>query len=164
MFAPTYFPPTYFPPTYFGTGGGTPPVTYATLLEAVVATLKGALVPGTVTGVYSDRVPPRTQAPYVVIYSAIESPDYMTDASGVDYIDSGSFQASVFAEGRVAARDIGRQVESALNDAPLTFDDGTLMVLRREWRNVEMDPDRDPAGKPLWACQVQFAYECQRTL
>lgn len=146
-------------------GSGPPPATYATLLEAVVATLKDAMVtPGDLNGVY-DRIPPTIRAPYAVVYTLPESADYMSPTgAGVDYIDEGSFQVSVFAEGRVVARDLGRAVEAALNDAALTFDDGTLMVLRRDWRNVEIDPDRSPAAKPLHHCSMQFSYECQRSL
>lgn len=55
----------------------------------------------------------------------------MTAAGGVTCrIETGLVRFVVVAEGKRAARDLGRMVMKGLDDAPLVFDDGRLMYLR----------------------------------
>lgn len=156
MYPPTYFAPTYFPPTYFPVGGGVAPTTYATLLEAVVATLKASLVPGTLSGVY-DRIPPTLRPPYATCLEIGISRDWSDTAGG--YVDSGQVQVQVYAATKKSCRTLGDSVASLLNDAALTFDEGHLMVLRQSSRLAEIDPDRGPDGAPLHVETRTFDYK-----
>lgn len=131
--------------------------TYDTLLEAVVATLKAGLVtPGDLTGVY-DRVPPRSVPPYATCLEIGISRDWTNTAGG--YVDQGQVQVQVYAATKKACRTLADSAAGLLNDAALTFDEGSLMVLRQSGRFAEIDPDRGPDGKPLHVETRTFDYK-----
>lgn len=156
MFAPTYFAPTYFPPAYFAQAGGEAIAPeYDTLLAAALATLKAALVSGSLTGIY-DQIPRTLALPYATIAEVGNSRQY-TDTSG-GYVDSGMIQVTVFAPGKKAARDLADLVADALNDADLVFGEGTLMLLRQGSRIAAIEPDVAPGGGPVRSETRTFEY------
>lgn len=141
---------------FYGQQGGSPPSAYATLLEAVVATLRTAMVtPGDLSGVY-DRIPPTLNVPYATCVEVGNSRDWTDTAGG--YVDSGMIQVTVFASRKKAARTLGDSVAVLLNDADLSFDEGNLMLLRQDSRPAQADPDREPGGEPLYAEIRTFRY------
>jgi len=129
--------------------GGSP--TYETLLEALVGTLKTNLVSGTINGVY-DRIPQTITLPYCVIYDITEVNNWVSLDSNSERprYDELTIQISTFAGGRKAARQAADAVEAQLNDAALTFTDGTLLEIAQVARHAMIDPDRGVDGKPVW--------------
>lgn len=138
---------------------------YATLLEAVVATLKGTLVPGTVTGVWFRLAPPRTSTPYVVVNVATVAEDWASVDSNDERptYDTWTIDVSTYHTGSKLASTIGRTIATTLTDAALTFDEGTLLQIAQSgYLPPEIDPDRDPTGSPLWRDWRSFTAVVQR--
>ena len=73
-----------------------------------------------------------TDPPYLVYSEDSEPLSYQTAGTGypISAVGEGVFFLSIYASGKTSARTLGRQVASALSDAPLTFADGELLYLR----------------------------------
>ncbi len=85
----------------------------------------------TTTKFWADAARQGVSLPWAV-YEEVEGDlTYMTAAGGItSSLDSGKVRFLIVAEGKKTARDLGRMVTTVLNDAPLAFADGTLMLLR----------------------------------
>jgi hypothetical protein len=97
-----------------------------------------------------------------------ESYETGTNQGGVDIppdtssVIEGMLVIAVFAEGRVAADALAVQVGDALQDAPLEWNNGGLMYLRRTSHTypiiTAIGPDGAPISTPSYA-QMKFFYE-----
>jgi hypothetical protein len=79
------------------------------------------------------------------------------------YYGQGVLQISVFHAGLKAARDIRRQVIAALNDAPLAFDDGALMLLAVANPSMPVLSEVGPAAAVIYHAIATFNYIVDRT-
>ncbi len=144
----------------------------ADLAEAIAARLKAdgglaaALAGG--GGVWAGQAPNVDLLPYVVIVEpSDEEADYETvgDDGKIPYDDESEVQVSCFAAAsKSAAKAIGTLVQQCLDDAPLTFDDGDLLELRRVGRHTELDPDPGPGNVDVWMHVLRFRAIVARTL
>ncbi len=97
----------------------------------VVAAFAEDTSSATTTKFWADAARQGVSLPWAV-YEEVEGDlTYMTAAGGItSSLDSGKVRFLIVAEGKKTARDLGRMVTTVLNDAPLAFADGTLMLLR----------------------------------
>lgn len=122
---------------------------YADLFEAAAAALAddaplAILAPG---GVWADFAPIGTAMPYLVL----SEPDGRDDnESNTGSLEAITLQLSVFAVGKPSARAVRVAAKAILQDAALTFTDGTLLHLRASDRLGMMDPVRGPGGRDVW--------------
>lgn len=147
-------------------GSGPPPATYATLLEAVVATLKDAMVtPGDLNGVWYRLAPPGTATPFSVISVATATEDWASIDSNEQRptYDTYTIDVSTYHTGSKLASTLGRMVRDTLTDAALAFDEGTLLqIAQTSFLMPEQDPDRSPTGSPLWRDWRSFTAVVER--
>lgn len=169
-FAPTYWVLTYWPPDYTG-GSGIAPVLHPTLIAAVIAQLR-SWGGGTLAVALGDT--PSTPKiwfgtalgspllPFIVInLVSSEKPIYTT---GNAYIGVGSFDIAVYGVNKFDVSRLADMTDDALDDAPLTFADGRLMVLRHAGR-VESDPETPGvSGIVEYQCLIPYSYTVQRSL
>jgi hypothetical protein len=99
------------------------------------------------------------------IYEEVEGDImYMTSAGGATAsIESGLLRFLVVAEGKKAARDLGRMLTRALNDAPLVFQDGVLMLLRARKPSFVPVGDLAPGVPNAYARLIVFETMVQRS-
>lgn len=81
-----------------------------------------------------------------------------------NYFEHGQLQVDVFATGESSARSLGKLVAAALNDAPLTFDDGKLLELRITSSFFAPEPDPGPGTAIVYHRVLTFLYAIQRSL
>lgn len=127
------------------------------LIEAIVAKIKAdatcaSLLTG---GVYVDlgRQGALTAGPMVVITEVGGSPRWTAGGGSerATRIDDLTIQASCYATSRATAKTCGNAVAAALNDASLTFTEGTLCYIRQTNRYANRDMDLGPGGATVWA-------------
>lgn len=99
----------------------------------------------------------------ILVYTEIAGVpgNYSSDGS---YIEDGTFQISIFADGKQESRDLARSVSAALKDAPLTFSDGTLMFLRRSNWHSPPQPETGPDVPAEYQRVIDFRYMVRRTV
>lgn len=140
----------------------------ADLAEALLAHLEAdaallARLPG---GIWGDEAPADTPLPYAVLVEVAEVAEYEgPKGSGrVPYADRAAIQVGIFDSSRSAARGLGNLVEAAVNDAPLEFEGGDLLWLRRSDRRMQKDPELGPGGVDVWQRILVFDALTQRQL
>jgi hypothetical protein len=173
MFTAGLFPAGLFPAgLYPGVAGVSGPP--ADLLEAVVARLLAdATVAADVGGrVWSFQGAHDELLPYLLIsliseYSEFSGPD---GDGKIPYIDRQEFQVTAYAEDTVSAdgldlvRLVAKHVHDSLNDAPLAFEAGTLLEIRRTNRVDQIDPDLGPNGGRVYQGIITYEATIQRFL
>lgn len=141
-----------------------PPPPAADLVEAAVAYLTArpelAAAFGTPLWCWGEEAPRRTPYPFAVLTSALEASSWASvDADGdVPYQDDLQLAVAVYATDKDLARSLGRLLESALDDAPLAFATGQLLLIRRASRSTAKGPGYGPGGVDAWQCALTF--EC----
>lgn len=81
-----------------------------------------------------------------------------------DYFERGELQLDIFAASESSARSLGKLAAAALNDAPLTFADGTLLELRQSRAFFTPEPDPGPGISVVYHRVILFLYVIQRNL
>jgi hypothetical protein len=119
------------------------------------------MLPG---GVWKEAAGHDAPLPYLLIVDPADDVHVPMTSSG-DYSTIGTVQLSVYAEGMsevaaaTTARSILWRVASLVNDAPLTFDRGTLVYLRQSMPDRGLDdPDPGPNGGPVHQRFTIFDY------
>lgn len=109
-------------------------------------------------GIWADESPEGVDLPWIVVHDRGGAAEYETiDAlNKIGYDDTGDIQVSVFAGSRALSKALARLVETSLNDAPLVFDDGSLVSFRRDHTSTELDPDKGPDGVDVWQTVLLF--------
>lgn len=146
---------------------------YATLAEAMIGRLRAmptiisAFGENTntraTTKFWADVAESGVNLPWAV-YEEIEGDiQHMTAVAGrVSSIETGQVRWVVVAEGRKAARDLGRMLINVLNDAPLAFSDGQLMEFRARKPFFAPVGDLAPGAPRAAARVVVFDYMLSR--
>lgn len=130
-------------------------LTDAILQHLAVDSAVMTAVPG---GFWGDEAPPEEVFPYLVFVEPDAAREYQTGTTdGVPCDDRITLQLTVYATGRAAAVDAAKVVRVSLNDAPLTFDDGTLLYLRATNLVVSKDPDKATNGSDVWAAMITLS-------
>jgi hypothetical protein len=116
---------------------------------------------------FAETVTPGTAFPYAYYEEPREQLTFQSpDASGqVQYFGRGEITWNVVTSGKLTSRQLGELIGGSLNDAPLTFLDGTLLELR--WSNPWSQSIRalGAAGNiPAFRRVLVFTYMVQRTL
>ena len=119
------------------------------------------------TPFYAETVTPEVAYPYAYYEEPSEDETFQSrDQSGqVQYFGRGEITWNVVTSGKLTSRQLGNLIGSALNDAPLTFLDGTLLELR--WSNPWSQPIRELGAAnniPAFRRVLVFTYMVQRTL
>lgn len=116
------------------------------------------------TKFWGDEARAGVSLPWAV-YEEIEGDtEYMTAAGGVtSSIETGMVRFVVVAEGKKVARDLGRMLVKALNDAPLVFADGSLMLLRARKPSFAPVGDLAPNCPNAYARIIAFDTMVQRS-
>jgi hypothetical protein len=149
--------------------GGTP----VDLITALIAlcdghpTLPGLFgQAGSTQKFFSDGAPTSTALPYLTWDEGSETAEYHSNGDDglYRYIDNGQLTLSVYASSRAQVKTLGKAVEKAVNDAALSFGDGTLLHLRRGSHSIGLDPDKGPDGKDCWAYTATFDVFVSSTL
>jgi hypothetical protein len=123
---------------------------YDDLVDAVVALVRTAMVPGVLTWFGTGTSPGFGTAP--LPYGVLHEPDEDDDdlnTSG-DRTAEGHLEIHCYAPTKKAARKLGDAIEASLKDAPLEFTAGWLVYLRQSGRTAELDPDPAPGGGDCW--------------
>lgn len=104
--------------------------------------------------------------PYAVFVESGEDESAQSAGGGdatLTGISSGQLQLSIYAATRTQARSVGRELESALIDAPLIFESGSLLELSVQSRSFSPEPSTSPGGSPASFHRViLFQYAVQR--
>jgi len=137
--------------------GGWAPNPYHTLVEALVAWVLQQLPTSFPGGVWTDVAPQGSVFPYLILVEVANS--HRDSDTSYGRIIDGQIQASIFGTGRVATRTLGRTLYTAVNNAPLLFQEGQLMYLRLESRMTARDPERSPGGLPIWVEFQSYSYK-----
>jgi len=141
------------------------------LLEATISYLQGQTSLNALFGPPPwiwDVAPMGQQFPFVRLVDVNESPYYYA-SSGTETgneIDRNHFQISVFTLGsKLQAIQLANAIRSVLNDAPLNFQTGTLLMIRCSSRAVAtLDPDPGPGGQNVWHSTLMFVADVHRQL
>jgi|SRR5579863_10472327 len=80
------------------------------------------------------------------------------------YFERGTLQVDVFANSARTARTLGVLVAAALNDVPMTFDDGLLLELRISGAAFVPEPDIGAGVAVAYHRVLTFLYMIQRSL
>ena len=99
-----------------------------------------------------------TQLPFLVEWKVDEESTYESrgDTGTAPYDDQGEVQISIFATSKSTANAIARTVRKSLNDAPLRFDDGELLMFSSVGKHTLKDPERGPQGTDVWQAVCRF--------
>lgn len=145
----------------FDLSGGGPPLP-DDLVDAIVALVQSTMVStGQLTWFGSGEAPGWDEAtlPYARILEFAEDAEYQSEdeAGSSPYDDRASIPIAVYASTAAAAKSLGKILSNALTDAPLAFDDGELLYLRRVSKsNPSIDPDDAPDGGDCWSVNLIF--------
>ena len=147
------------------------PTTPQDLYEAVVAHIKAdtacaALLTGGINSnlAYQGSL---TAGPIAVLTDQGTTAVNFTAANGgtpTSRTDDGILQIRCTATSRRTSKQCGDAVADALNDATLTFADGSLNYLRESGRRNDRDPDPGPNGSPVWNEYRDFRYVTTKEL
>jgi hypothetical protein len=113
----------------------------------------------------SDVELPKTDLPYAIFDEPDESEDYETQDQTNRYSSTirGVFHLTVLADEKLAARRLGDMAAASLNDAPLVFQDGVLMYLRRSERRFPIVAATGPGPNvTMFKRVVEFMYMIER--
>lgn len=104
--------------------------------------------------------------PQAVVSEIGESYQFMTAAAGneIPYLADGILSVTVYAPGRKQARDLGKAIGRALNDAPLVWTTDRLMMMRMQSAQFIPNPPSGPGVPTMFVRQLQFAYQTQGQL
>jgi hypothetical protein len=164
MFGRRYFAGRYFAPRYFPDGGGSVVDTPADLYEALADLLSAD---STLTSLFGRDDwfwygvgPTADTLPYAVL-SDVDGKTQGEAGTIAGQLDDGSFQIATYATSRALSRSLGRAVAAAIETASqadtITFDEGTLLYLRRSGGGFDqLDPDPAPGGGDVWGHVIQF--------
>lgn len=136
----------------------------ADLIEAVTAWLAAdttvtSLLADGVAGEWGDEAPVGTNFPFLVTWKVDEETTYESSAAPgvpVPSDDEGEIQVSVLATSKSGANAIGQTVRHSLNDAPLRFDGGELLMIRQIGKHTVKDPELGPQGTDVWQTVCRF--------
>jgi hypothetical protein len=143
-------------PVPFGTLAGDDP-TPDDLVDAVVGRLRSTLVAaGALTWAGTGLAPPGQDLPYCSVGEPDEDTTYL-DTDGSAMAD-GHLVLTCYADGKKAARLAGDRAARSLQDCPLVFAAGSLVLLRQASRSAELDPDPAPGGGDCWQEARTFHY------
>jgi hypothetical protein len=143
-------------PVPFGTLAGDDP-TPDDLVDAVVGRLRSTLVAaGALTWAGTGLAPPGQALPYLSVGEPDEA-DSALDTQGAQLAD-GHLALTAYAGTKKAARLAADRAFAALQDAPLEFLAGSLVLLRQVGRSAELDPDPAPGGGDCWQEARSFHY------
>lgn len=153
--------------------GAAPPQTNPDLESAIIAALAASSSLSTAFGhstgtpkYFADLAEADTDLPCLVYTDGEEDAEYESEDLADDltpYTDAGEITIAIYAAGEAEALDLGDQVQAVLFDAPLIFDDGTLLYIRRTHRSSDIDPDKGPNGEDVWQCTLIFKTIVART-
>jgi hypothetical protein len=113
----------------------------------------------------SDVELPKTDLPYAIFDEPQEIEDYETQDQTNRYSSTirGVFHLTVLADEKLAARRLGDMAAASLNDAPLVFQDGVLMYLRRSERRFPVVAATGPGPNvTMFKRVVEFMYMIER--
>lgn len=115
------------------------------------------------TKFWADLARPGVNLPWAVYEEVEGEVTSMTAAAGVTCsLETGTIRFVVVAQGKKAARDLGRTITRALNDAPLVFADGVLMYLRARKPSFAPVGSLAPGNPNAYARVVVFETMVQR--
>jgi hypothetical protein len=127
------------------------------LVDAALARLESTLVAaGALTWAGTGLAPPGQALPYCSAGEPDEA-DEALDTQG-DQLADGHLMLTCYAGSKKAARLAGDRVAAALQDAPLEFLAGSLVLLRQVGRSAMLDPDPAPGGGDCWQEVRTFHY------
>lgn len=114
---------------------------------------------------FSDIAPRDISPPYLVFYEPQEVEGFeTTDGTTQSSLIEGVYRIDVFATGKLAARQLSEYVADALNDAPLYFQNGTLVYLRRVQRQYPtLEVPGTGTNVVAFKRMVEFEYKFERT-
>lgn len=119
----------------------------------------------TTTKFWADAARPGAALPWAVYEELDGDVQSMTAARGLACsIETGTVRFTIVASGKKLARDLGRLVVKALDDAPLLFADGRLMYLRAQSTSFQPVANITPASPTAYARVVNFGFMVQRTV
>jgi hypothetical protein len=114
---------------------------------------------------FSDITPRDIDPPYLVFYEPQEVETFeTTDGSTPSSLVEGVYRIDVFATGKLAARQLSEYVADCLNDAPLYFQNGVLIYLRRVQRQYPtLEVPGTGTNVVLFKRMIEFEYKFERT-
>jgi len=116
------------------------------------------------TKFWADAARPGVALPWAVYEERDGEVQSMTAARGMTCsIETGIVRFTIVAPAKKLARDLGRLVVKALDDAPLLFADGRLMYLRAQSASFQPVADIAPASPTAHARVIDFRFMVQRT-
>jgi hypothetical protein len=101
-------------------------------------------------------VSPGQDLPSMEVYHVTETPSFMT---GTPFLISGHAQINVYATSRVAARQLGDQVEAALKVSNLDNQSCNVMAFLPGPHFSGKDPDPGPDGGPVYQEARTFTFD-----
>lgn len=114
------------------------------------STLPGLM--GSSNWLFQEEAPAGQTMPYVIVHSPDFDQEFESIGSGGDvpWWSQGSFHVSIFATTRTQLQAIEAAWVASLNDAPLVYTSGYLLMLRHGFSQEMLDPDRGPGGVDVW--------------
>jgi hypothetical protein len=113
----------------------------------------------------SDLAIRNTPPPYVEFFEPTEDESYETkDGTGLpSSLTDGTLGMELVGTGKLAVRLLAELVASTLNDAPLVFQDGVLIYLRRSTRKYPTFRESGPgANVVIFKRHLEFDYKIER--
>lgn len=108
----------------------------------------------------------QTGYPQAVVNEPGETYQFMTAAGGneIPYLADGTLTITVYASDRYEARQLGKSIGRALNDARLSWIGERLLMLRMRGASFIPNPPTGPGIPTVFVRQVVFDYEIQGVL
>ena len=160
--------PTISASPFPGSGAPLPPDLVAAIIawlrqqQAIVAAFGDS---ATTPKFGSDLVSTKTAPPYLTFFEPDEDESYESaDFTGLpSSLTDGTLGCDLVGTGKLQVRQLAEQVAAVVNDAPLTFQDGVLVYLRRTTRKFPTFTETGPGTNVLiYKRYMEFDYKIER--
>jgi hypothetical protein len=146
-------------------------IAWLRLQPAIVAAMGESAAIGATPAIikfYSDIASRSIEPPYLGFFEPTEEESYESaDGTGLtSTLTEGLLAFELVgsqAMGKLGTRQLAEQISAALNDAPLTFQDGVLVYLRRSMRRFPTFRESGPGSSVVvWKRVCEFDYHIER--